>query len=62
MRKNSHIIGAKPETRYVNLTFDENLLARIEDFQFKNRFVSRSETVRWLIKAALDEELTPKRN
>ena len=48
------------ESKYVNVLFDEKLLSRVEDFRFKNRFASRTEAIRWLIKAALDLKLAPK--
>jgi metal-responsive CopG/Arc/MetJ family transcriptional regulator len=46
--------------QYVNVLFEEKLLSRIDDFRFKQRFQSRTEAIRWLIKAALDAKLAPK--
>ena len=46
--------------KYVNVLFDEKLLLRVDDFRFRNRFASRTEAIRWLIKAALDAKLAPK--
>lgn len=48
------------EKQYVNVLFDGKTLTRIDDFRFKNRFQSRTEAIRWLIKAALDAKLAPK--
>jgi metal-responsive CopG/Arc/MetJ family transcriptional regulator len=52
----------KPDKQYVNVLFDEKLLSRVDDFRFKNRVASRTEAIRWLIKAALDQKLTPKQD
>lgn len=35
------------------LTIDENLLKRIDDFRFENRFNTRSEAIRRLIEESL---------
>jgi metal-responsive CopG/Arc/MetJ family transcriptional regulator len=50
----------EPQKQFVNISFDEKLLSRIDDFRFKQRFASRTEAIRWLITAALDHKLTPK--
>jgi hypothetical protein len=44
----------------VHLLMDEPLLKQLNDFRIKFRLDSRSETARWLIKAALDKDLAPK--
>lgn len=36
-------------------------MADIETFWHDNRFGSRSEAIRWLIQAALDEKLKPRK-
>jgi metal-responsive CopG/Arc/MetJ family transcriptional regulator len=48
------------ERQFVNIAFEEKLLTRVDDFRFKNRFPSRVEAIRWLLKAALDAKLAPK--
>ena len=48
------------EKQYVNVLFDDKLLSRVDDFRFKHRFASRTEAIRWLLKAALDQKLAPK--
>jgi len=45
--------------RYVNILFDEDTLERVDNFRFEQRFASRTEAIRWLIKAALDKKLKP---
>ena len=35
------------------ITFDENLLKRVDDFRFENRIGARSEAIRRLINEAL---------
>ena len=47
------------EKQYVNVLFDESLLKRVDDFRFKHRFASRTETVRWLLDWALKQKPTP---
>jgi len=53
-------MGDEKPKLYVNVLFDQKLLSRVDDFRFKHRFTSRTEALRWLIKAALDSKVTPK--
>ena len=48
------------ERQMIHLRLDRVLLKRLDDFRFRHRFESRSEAARWLMKAALEEKLTPK--
>jgi metal-responsive CopG/Arc/MetJ family transcriptional regulator len=48
------------ESQLVHLRLDQALLKRLDDFRFRQRFESRSEAARWLMKAALEAKLTPK--
>ena len=44
------------------ITFDEELLNRVEDFRFENRISARSEAIRRLIEEALKKyEKKPKK-
>ena len=43
----------------VHMRLDLPLLKRLDDFRFKNRFESRSEAARWLLKFALDQKPAP---
>ncbi len=43
----------------INLVIGSELLSAVDDFWHENRFVSRSEAIRWLIQAALDKKLKP---
>jgi metal-responsive CopG/Arc/MetJ family transcriptional regulator len=45
--------------RYVNVLLEERLIDLVDDFRFKNRLPSRTEAIRWLIRAALDAKLAP---
>ncbi|WP_187442730.1 CopG family ribbon-helix-helix protein [Rossellomorea vietnamensis] len=46
--------NAKP---IINITIDDDLLKKVEDFQFENRIKNRSEAIRQLIlKAMVDKE------
>jgi metal-responsive CopG/Arc/MetJ family transcriptional regulator len=53
-------MAEEPDKQFINIAFDDKLLTRIDDFRFKQRFASRTEAIRWLIKAALDAKLAPK--
>jgi len=48
------------EKQMVNMLYEAELLSRIDDFRFKQRFESRTDAIRWLLTAALDAKLTPK--
>jgi metal-responsive CopG/Arc/MetJ family transcriptional regulator len=48
------------DKQMIHLRIDQALLKKLDDFRFKHRFESRSETARWLMKAALDAKLAPK--
>lgn len=45
--------NAKP---IINITIDEELLQKVEDFQFENRIKNRSEAIRQLILKAMEQE------
>lgn len=40
----------------LNFVVDPDLLSRIDDFRFQNRFDSRAAAVKWLIEWALNEQ------
>lgn len=49
--------NAKP---IINITIDDDLLKKVEDYQFENRIKNRSEAIRQLLLKAMDlEEKTP---
>ena len=50
----------KDVVQMIHMRVDASLLKRLDDFRFKQRFESRSEAARWLMKAALDAKLAPK--
>jgi metal-responsive CopG/Arc/MetJ family transcriptional regulator len=43
-------------TQMVHMRFDETLLKRLDDFRFKNRIESRSESIRWLLDWGLSQK------
>jgi hypothetical protein len=43
----------------ISLVIEEDLLKRIEDFRFKNRFQSRAAAMKWLMTWALDQKPKP---
>ncbi|ALY08106.1 hypothetical protein BhaS171_00050 [Bacillus phage vB_BhaS-171] len=45
--------NAKP---IINITIDEELLKKVEDFQFDNRIKNRSEAIRLLILKAMESK------
>lgn len=44
--------NAKP---IINITIDEDLLERVEDYQFDNRIKNRSQAIVKLLRIALDK-------
>jgi hypothetical protein len=40
----------------INFSIDEDLLIRIEDFRFSNRFGNRAAAIKWLLEWALDRQ------
>ncbi len=56
-----HFVGmANEEKQPVHLLIEKPLLKRLDDFRFKGRFESRTDAIKWLLKAALDAKLGPK--
>ena len=45
----------------INIGLAADLMERIDTFRFENRFATRVEAIRWLLAAALDKKLTPKK-
>jgi hypothetical protein len=50
---------AQSKKPYLTLVIEEDLLKRIEDFRFKNRFQSRAAAMKWLMSWALDQKPKP---
>lgn len=44
------------EKPFLNFSIDEDLLKKIDDYRFKNRFPSRAATVKHLIELGLKQE------
>lgn len=44
------------EKPYLSFVVDPELLQRLDDFRFKNRFGSRAEAIKWLLAFALDQK------
>jgi hypothetical protein len=42
----------------LNFVIDPDLLKRVDDFRFKNRFDSRAAAIKWLLAWALDQKPT----
>jgi len=47
------------DAKLLHLFFDAGLLRSVDKFRYKNHFPTRSEAVRWLVREALREKLTP---
>lgn len=45
---------------YLNFVIEPNLLSRIDDFRFTNRFATRAAAIKWLLAWALEQKPTPK--
>lgn len=48
------------EKPYLNFVIEPDLLKRVDDFRFKQRFATRAAAVKWLLDAALKAKLAPK--
>ena len=44
------------EKQPVHMLFEKDLLSRIDDFRFKQRFESRTDAIKWLLTWALDQK------
>jgi len=42
---------------YLSILLDKTLIDEIDDFRFKERFLSRTEAIRWLLEHALKQKL-----
>ena len=47
------------EQTFLNIAIPKELLQRIDDFRFENRFKSRAEAARFLLEYALKENPKP---
>lgn len=47
------------EKPFLHFVIDEDLLKRVDDFRFKNRFESRAAAIKWLLGWALDQKPKP---
>lgn len=45
----------------LHIVMDQELIDRIDNFRFENRFPSRAAAVKWLIEWALAQEVKPER-
>ena len=52
-KKQNQTENAKP---IINITIDEDLLEKVEDYQFENRIKNRSEAIRRLLIKAMEKE------
>ena len=44
------------EKPFLSFVIDPDLLKRIDDFRFKNRFATRAAAIKWLLDWALDQK------
>jgi hypothetical protein len=44
------------EKPYLNFVIEPDLLKRLDDFRFKNRFATRAAAIKWLLAWALDQK------
>jgi hypothetical protein len=45
-----------PDKALLNFLVETDLLKRIDDFRFKNRFESRAAAIKWLLDWALNQK------
>jgi hypothetical protein len=48
------------EKPLLNFVIDPELLKRVDDFRYKQRFPTRAAAIKWLLDWALDQKPTPK--
>lgn len=48
------------EKPFLHFVLDPELLAKIDDFRFQNRFQSRAAAIKWLLEWALEQNPQPK--
>jgi hypothetical protein len=44
---------------YLNFIVEPDLLKRLDDFRYKNRFPTRAAAIKWLLDWALDQKPKP---
>ena len=47
------------EKPYLNFVIEPELLKRLDDFRFKQRFATRAAAIKWLLDWALKQKPTP---
>jgi hypothetical protein len=53
-------MGEMPSDKpFLSFVIDPELLKRVDDFRFKNRFESRAAAIKWLLEWALDQKPKP---
>ncbi|MGI8746557.1 MAG: hypothetical protein ACR2NN_29070 [Bryobacteraceae bacterium] len=50
---------ADGEKTLLNFLIENDLLKRVDDFRFKNRFTSRAAAIKWLLAWGLDQKPKP---
>jgi hypothetical protein len=50
----------KPEDAFLSLVIDPDLLRRIDDWSYKQRFPTREAAIKWLLEWALRQKPAPK--
>jgi hypothetical protein len=50
------------EKPFLSFVVESELLKRLDDFRFKNRFESRAAAIKWLLNLALDQKPAVKRD
>jgi hypothetical protein len=50
----------KPENAFLSLVIDLDLLRRIDDWSYKQRFPTREAAIKWLLEWALSQKPAPK--
>ena len=45
----------------LNFLIEEDLLARLDEWRFENRFPSRAAALIWMIQTILERKITPKK-
>lgn len=52
--------GMPSDKPFLSFVVEPDLLKRLDDFRFANRFESRAQAIKWLLDAGLSAKLKPK--
>jgi hypothetical protein len=49
------------KTDFVHIRMELDLLAKLDDFRYRNRFPTRTQAIKWLLREAFRKRLKPEK-